>query len=373
MHLDDPSTYRRALVTLSSVATAAILLWFGMQVVEVFLLAFAGILLALFLRGVGEWLAQHTGLGAKWTTGAFCLALLGLGALGGWLVAPQIAHQADALNNSIPHALSQLTTGLQEYSWGRALISRFSEPKELLGAGSTFSLSNASGLLSSGLGALAGFGVFLFVGLFTAFEPELYRRGALLLVPPAKRAHVASVLSEAGHMLRQWMLGKLLSMLIVGVLTWLGLFLLGIPLALTLALLASVLTFIPNFGPVLSAIPAILLGLMQSPTQALYVILLYLSIQTVESYLLTPIIQRKTAELPPALTLLAQVLLGTLVGGLGVVVATPLTAAAIVFVKRFYVEDVLGDENADLDSEESEQKVKSVARESRPARLNTST
>lgn len=130
-------------------------------------------------------------------------------------------------------------------------------------------------------------------------------------------------------------------MAIIGACTAVGLWALGVPLALTLALLAAALTFVPNFGPILAAVPAVLLGLLESPTKALYVVLLYVGVQTVESYVLTPLIQKRTVSAPPALTILAQVLLGVLVGGLGVVLATPLTAVALVLARELYVRDVL--------------------------------
>ena len=129
-------------------------------------------------------------------------------------------------------------------------------------------------------------------------------------------------------------------------LTTIGLWLLDVPLALVLGLIAALFTFIPNIGPILSAIPAVLFGLTVSPQQALYVGLLYGGIQVVESYLLTPLVQRKTIELPPALTLAAQVLLGVTFGGLGVALAAPLTAVTVVGTRMLYVEDALGKQSA---------------------------
>lgn len=130
-------------------------------------------------------------------------------------------------------------------------------------------------------------------------------------------------------------------MVLVGVLTTVGLWWLDVPLALTFGLLAAALTFIPNFGPVLSVVPPALLALADDPTRALYVGALYLAIQTVESYAVTPLIQRRTVSMPPALTITSQVVLGVLVGGIGVAVATPLTAAAMTVVRMLYVEDLL--------------------------------
>jgi predicted PurR-regulated permease PerM len=130
-------------------------------------------------------------------------------------------------------------------------------------------------------------------------------------------------------------------MAIIGVLTTAGLWILGIPLALALGIIAALFTFIPNIGPLLSAIPALLLGLMDSPQQALYIGALYVGIQTVESYMITPLIQKKTISLPPALTLSSQVLLGVIFGGLGVALATPMTAVALAATRMLYVNDAL--------------------------------
>ena len=128
------------------------------------------------------------------------------------------------------------------------------------------------------------------------------------------------------------------------VVTAVGLWLLGVPLALTLGLLSGLLNFIPNVGPLLAAAPALLIALTQGPTQALYVALLYLAYQSVDGYLLTPIVTQRTVAVPPAVTLLAQVLLGASAGLYGLLLASPLVAAGLVIVRLLYVEDILGDD-----------------------------
>jgi predicted PurR-regulated permease PerM len=198
-------------------------------------------------------------------------------------------------------------------------------------------------IFSTTFGALAGFIVILFIGLYMAVAPTLYTEGVIRLVPIAKRGRAREILQALGHTLRWWLLGRGVSMLMVGLLTAAGLWLIGVPLALTFGLLAALLTFVPYLGPILSAIPPTLLALTQQPQQALYVILLYISIQGVESYLLTPLVQERTVSLPPALTITAEVLSGILLGGLGVILATPLVAAALVLVQMLYIEDTLGE------------------------------
>lgn len=130
-------------------------------------------------------------------------------------------------------------------------------------------------------------------------------------------------------------------MVVVGAATALGLYLLGLPFALSLGLLAALLDFVPNFGPLISALPALLLALLQGPWQVLYVALLYVGINLLDGYLLTPLVQRRTVSLSPALLLFAQLLMGVLAGALGVLVATPLSAVTLLLVKRLYIEERL--------------------------------
>ena len=145
------------------------------------------------------------------------------------------------------------------------------------------------------------------------------------------------MLDKVGQTLWWWLLAHMSSMAVVGVLTTIGLFALGIPLAIVLGLIAAALAFIPNIGPVISAVPAILIALSESPTKALYVVLLYVAVQAVETNFITPIFELKAVSLPPALTISVQLLLGSLVGILGLLLASPMCAMAIVLVQTLYV------------------------------------
>jgi len=253
-----------------------------------------------------------------------------------------VADQFDQLVQKVPESVEKLQSQIERYNWGRGLINE-AEPKSLLGESRSV-MRGVGGAFSSLLGWITNFIIILFIGLYGAIEPGVYRRGFLHLVPKARRERAAEVMSEVHETLQWWLIGKFFGMAVVGVFTTLGLWLLGIPLASILGLIAALFTFIPNIGPILAAIPAVLLGLTVSPEQALYVGLLYIGIQAVESYLLTPIVQRKMINLPPGLTLSAQVLLGVSLGGLGVALATPLIAALLVATKMLYVEDALSDE-----------------------------
>ncbi|AUX29046.1 MULTISPECIES: AI-2E family transporter [Sorangium] len=333
------------MVALAAAAVIGLLLWTLRAVFDVVALVFAGILLAVFLRGIGDWLSRRTPLSSGWALIVTVAALAAVVTAGVWLIAPSLAAQVDELAQRLPQAARRIAEHAGRYAWGRELAERLSDVRVLPHARQA--LVGATRLLSTTLGALAGAVIVLFVGLFLAAEPATYRKGLLRLVPIARRERASTVLDDTGHILRRWLLGRLLSMAVVGVMTWIGLALLGIRLALVLAILAATLTFVPYIGPLLALVPAALLGLLQGPAMAGYVAALYLGIQLVESYLITPLIQRSTVSLPPGLILATQVLMGTLTGGLGVVLATPLLAALVVLAKRVYVEGVLGDTTVD--------------------------
>ena len=143
--------------------------------------------------------------------------------------------------------------------------------------------------------------------------------------------------------LGRWLLGRFALMLINGALTALALWLLGVPLAVALGVIAGVLNFIPNFGPFIAAVPAVLIAFIESPQLALYTALVYVVVQMLDGYVFTPIVDRKSVDLPPVVTIAMQLLLGLLLGFMGLLVASPLAAVIMITVKMLYVEDVLGD------------------------------
>ncbi len=323
-----------------AVLLVLLLLWYA---IDVLLLVFAGILVAIFLRGLSDKLSERTGLSGGWSLAVVLLALVTVIGVAVWWLAPSVAEQTDELTSTLPRAVERLQSRIERYGWARQIIGQLPPTDELMPDRADV-VSQATGVFSTTFSALANFVIILFIGLYLAAEPRLYSTGLIRLVPIGKRDRARTVLGVVSYTLRWWLIGKVASMIAIGIFTWLGLWLLGVPLALTLGILAALLTFIPNIGPILSVIPTALLALLDSPTRALYVLLLYFVIQVVESYLLTPLVQKRTVSLPPALTIAAQVLLGILLGGLGVILATPLTAAALVMVKLLYVEDALGDD-----------------------------
>lgn len=310
-----------ALATRSAVAAAAGLAVVGVALMllnaaETLLLIFAGLLFAVLLSAAADTTARLTGVPRGLALGA--LLVVGTAALVGGAMAlwPSVSREIEQLAEQLPSAAAGIRRTLEERAWGRVLLD-------------TMAAQRASGVLSSGLGAIGSLIIVLFVGIYVAAQPGPYHKGARWLAPTDARDRFDEVLFEVIGTLRRWLLGKLLSMTIVGVLTFAGLVWLDVPLALSFALLASALAFIPNFGPILSVIPPALIVFTEDPRRSVEVIVLYVVIQTIESYAITPLIQRKAIAMPPALTITAQVVLGVIVGGIGIAVATPLTAAIL--------------------------------------------
>lgn len=328
----------RVSLVVAAVAGALLFAWYARYVL---LLLFAGVLVAIFFRRLALLAGNLTGLKPRWTLPL--VVLLITGALAGSFAwrGPAIAAEARTLRERLPQAADQLEQRLSRYELGRRVVEQAPSPSELF-PDDRDSVARVTGVVSSTVRTIANGVIILFLGIVLAATPRLYTGGMLALVPQRRVARAGEVLDRLGETLWWWLLGRLVSMTYIGVVTGVGLWLLGVPLAFVLGLLAALLSFIPNVGPILSAIPAMLLALASGPRQALWVALLYIGVQMVESYVLGPIIDRKTVYLPPALTVVAQLSLAVFAGILGVALATPLTAAAVVLVTMLYVQDVLG-------------------------------
>jgi len=192
---------------------------------------------------------------------------------------------------------------------------------------------------------LTGGMVILFIGLYAAYEPDLYRGGLLKLVPMDRRPHAFELLTKLKSTLTRWIIARLMSMAVIGVLTTVGLWFLGVPLAGTLGVIAALCTFIPNIGPLLAAVPQLLLAINVGEDTVFYVLIFNLVLEGFESYLITPLIQKHEVSLPPILTIAAQLLMSVLFGVIGLMMAAPLVVVIMVLVQVLYIHDRLGDPN----------------------------
>ncbi len=310
--------------------------------VDILLLTFAGILFGVFLRYLARWVTEKTKLPVRWSVIAVSVGLLLFLGLAGWMMAPRLANQVDELFTALPKAANRLYDTVARYKWGEFILARAPAPEQVVSQNQGQIAAKVANYFRVTLTVIGGIVAIFFLGIFFAASPGLYINGVAALVPRHREARVREVIHNTGSTLECWLLGQFSAMAVVFVLTTLGLWLLKIDFALALGLIAGLLAFIPNIGPIVSAIPAVMIGLLQNPTQAIWVVVLYIVIQTVESYIITPLIQKRMVSLAPALVVFVQFLMGAILGTFALALATPLAAAGLVLVRKLYVEDFLG-------------------------------
>ena len=323
----------RTLIVLALVA-AFFLAW---QLRSVLLLLFGAIVVATVFRSIADPIRRATGLPEGATVGIAVLIILGILGGIGWMFGSQISAQWRTLARTLPEAWNSFVERL----------TGFGIPEELLSWGS-LSPSEGGGLLASAATILmslgGGIGTFLllmFGGIFLAAQPRFYRAGAVKLVPREQRALVAEAMDESETALHLWLKAQLVSMVVIGTLTGVGLWLIGVPSPIVLGLIAGLLEFVPFAGPILASIPGIVLGFSISAEMGLWTTGVYILVQQAEAYLIYPLVQQWAVHIPAAVLLFALLAFGTLFGTLGVLFAAPLAVVTYVLVKRLYVIEAL--------------------------------
>jgi predicted PurR-regulated permease PerM len=334
---------RRALVVVGIVAAVVLSLLFVWYTADLLMLVFAGVLVSILLHGFSQVVRRMIRVGPAAALAFVTIALLAIIIGVVWFATAHIASQLSELWQVLPLALERLNGYLARYPWAQGVVNSLPGVKEWFSGQNAAIVSRLTGLTSTTLGAIVNVALVAFIGVYLAAQPQLYVTGVKRLFPLAYRARVGQVMDAIGDALWRWLGGRFGLMLINGGLTALGLWLLGVPLAVVLGVLAGVLNFIPNFGPWIAAVPAVMIALLQSPRHAFYTAVLYFVLQTIDGYILTPLVDRRSVELPPVLTITAQVLLGVAFGFIGILLASPFTAAAMIAIEMIYVEDVLGD------------------------------
>ena len=361
------------------------LLWVGRSIV---LLTFLGVLFGVALTAGVDWLQRRRvprGVGAVLIVLSFLGVLAGLGAL----TAPSITGQLRELKTQLPAAVGKIQRWVKERQAGVTEVLEQVSPEAVagqangepaaagkdvqrgqpeqakpgqgqsdkpggeekqpsLGQGIGDQLGGVArhlfGFASSTVAVLGGLLLILFVAIFVAIDAETYQDGLMHLFPHKARRRAREVMSATASMLRRWLFTQFISMVLVGVLTAVVLLIMGIEAAVALGIIAGILEFVPIAGPIMASIPAIAMGFLDGPEKAIYVALAYLAIQQIESNVLYPLLMKKGLELPPVLTIFTQGVLATVFGFIGLLVAVPMLAAAMVPIKMLYVRDVVGDD-----------------------------
>jgi predicted PurR-regulated permease PerM len=315
-----------------AIIIATLLLWYA---ATVFLIGFAAILWAIFLQTVSHKLSKRLKIPYSLTLLLVVIVLIVLMAILFVVSTPLISKQLSELFLQLPQSYEQFKTFIGQYTHGK-FLGDGNLTDELIFKNEKF-FKQASAIFSFTFDVVTSFSIFILIGIYLAFDPDRYIKGSLLLIPKRNRTYAAGVISELGNALRWWLFGKGISMAAIGILTMVGLWILNVPLAFILGLLAALFAFIPYIGSIISAIPAILVALAVSPTLALYATLLYLIVHAIEGYFITPFIEQRTVSIPPALTVFVQVVLTLLVGFLGLALTSPLIVVMLVLVRELYI------------------------------------
>jgi predicted PurR-regulated permease PerM len=328
--LSDADFVRRVLIFVGIVAFAAALYVLS----DILLLIFGAILFAVVLRAIARPIRARTSISER-------LALLaaGLGVLivvGGtaYLFGSRISAQLTTVIQSLPAAAAQLSKTVP-----------FSSVSELVKGSSIGELvMNAFSWGTTIVGAVATLVVVIVAGIYIALDPGTYRSGLMKLVPKTYQQQIAATLDAAGEALQRWLGAQLVAMIMVGVLIAGGLALVGVPSALALGLIAGVTEFVPIIGPVIGAVPALLLASMESWNLVLWTLAVFVVVMQLEGNVIMPLVTGKAVAVPPAVGLFAVVAIGVLFGPLGLLLAYPLAIVIQVVVRRLYVGGALGED-----------------------------
>ena len=310
------------------------------DIIHIFLLYFASILFAVLLDELTGYFNRLIPISRTVSIVIILFLLIGLLVLIGWFVGPVVVKQIALLIESIPKAVRSLQNILAQTPWGNQIL-QIVKPSTFLPLGMNI-LGSLEHVFTDSLKLLSELIFIILMGTFLTLSPRLYIDNALLLFRPKKREQIQMLIRSGSITLRKWFFGRLCAMALIGVLTFIGLRILGMQLAFVLGLFAGVFAIIPFLGAIISIIPAILVALSTNPIQALWVIFIFIGVHLVED-IAAPLIQQRITSVPPALLVSGQIFL-TFVGGLfGLLLAEPLCITIIVATQILYVRGVLGE------------------------------
>ena len=330
----------RVLALTTLFVAGALLLW---NAADIVLLAFIGFLLAVALATPASAIAKRTRMPRWLALMLVTLAILALLIGGAWFAGDQIVQQIAGLIEDLPAIAERLRDMLERMPGGDWLREQLQDVEPMALTDLELGLvGQVTGSLAALFEVLVRITFVVFFALFLATAPQRYRDGLVRLSPPVSQARATEVYDQIAVTMQGWIVGQLASMLLVGILATVGLLVIGVPYALLLGLLAGLAELIPIFGPIFAYIPAAIVALLVGPQQLLWVTILYLVIQQLEGNLIQPMVQRHAVDLPRPLTIVAILLGASVFGVLGMFVATPLMAIALVLVKMLYLHDTLG-------------------------------
>jgi predicted PurR-regulated permease PerM len=310
-------------------------------------------LFAVYLSSLVDFFAQRLrvarglGLILSLLTTVLFIGLVGL------LIVPPVVTQFRELFEALPGTLSSMEAELTRLAQENQLLSRLIGPiGEGGGEGAGFLdrvfeqvnefFGDVVPYVFSGIGVLIHVVSVLIMGIYMALKPTVYREGVIALTPPAYRELARDILADLGHTMRAWLVGLGISMLVLGLLTWVGLILLDVPYSLAFGVFTGLAVIVPFFGTIVSTLlPALFVIGTGGVTKALLVMLLGVIVHVFEANVVAPMVFEKQVELPPVLTILSVLVMANLLGVVGLLVAVPVLATVMVLIRRIFVHRVL--------------------------------
>jgi predicted PurR-regulated permease PerM len=303
---------------------------------DVLLMALAGSLMAVYFHGLGDAIQRKTKVSRKLAmTISIAGSIILLGLLL-WFMSSTIQTQVAELSDKLPQTISTAKAKLAETPAGQKLLEYSS------GDNSKKLMDTIQSFFSTSFGVLGDIYIIMFLGIFFTASPSLYKNGILVLFPKNRKPIASHIMNRISLALKGWLKGMLLSMLLITILIVGALTIIGIPVTMALGLITGILEIVPNFGPLIAMIPGVLLALTISTNTAVVVAIVYIASQTLVANIVTPLIQKKMINLPPALTLASQLIMGTLSGALGIILAVPLLAILVILIDELYVKKMNG-------------------------------
>jgi predicted PurR-regulated permease PerM len=326
---------KRTLVVIAA-ATIPILIWYLFGVI---LMALGAVILAMLLRmgaqPMMDWLRLPEPL-ALVLSGIFIFVIVG-GA--GYLFGTHLSSEFQDVVQRATIGVTDIEAKLRSSPFGSFLLDRMT--------GEQVSITGVlSGVLSVSTSFIEAVIIMVISGIYLAAQPRLYRKGLIWLFPPRTHVHAAKIVDGIGEALRLWLVGQLIEMVLIGALSTLVVWLIGVPAPLALGVIAGIGEFIPYVGPLLAALPAILVAFTKSSDAALWTLFAYLMIHQVEGQIVSPLIQRHMVAIPPAVMLLGIAAITYLFGPVAIVFAAPIAVVIFAAVNLIYVRDTLGEKTA---------------------------
>jgi predicted PurR-regulated permease PerM len=330
---DTQSFTRRALIVIA-LASGAFLIW---KLRYVLVLLFGTVLIATIIRSIAAPFKKHLRFPDGLAVAASVLVLVALVSVTVWLINSQVTAQAAQLANVLPTSVAMIDSWLGDLGFQHPVASWLAH----IHSDDSIIVSKFNGWISSLTTVIASVLILIFGGIYLAIHPRFYGVGAIKLIPAERRAVVGEAAAESANALRLWLKGQLVAMLAIGILTWIGFLIIGVKSPLVLAIIAGVLEFVPYAGAIASAVPAVLVALVQGPELAAWTVVMYIVVHHLEAYVIQPLVQQWAVEVPAVVMLFSLLAFGLLFGVIGIFFAAPLAVVSYVLVKRLYVVEVL--------------------------------